>query len=144
MKTDYIAHPYVSYQVSRGVHESWLTTCLILRSIVQGRFRLLSSQKHVHVMYTPLNPTFFSKTGECSGIHIFAPKHRLWVLVRTTSDVPTIYVSSKNMKNIKIFQLKFSILKAQKCLFIAWASFRNVKSCRKYDICCIFAVQNFK
>ena len=39
--------------------------------------------------YTPSNPTFiYSKTGVFRGIPIFlifAPKHRLWVLVRTTS-----------------------------------------------------------
>ena len=38
-------------------------------------------QDNVHVMYTPLNPTFiYSKTGVCRGIPIFLifdPKHRL-------------------------------------------------------------------
>ena len=38
---------------------------------------------------------------------IFAPEHRLWVLVITASAE------------------KFSIFKAKKSLFIAWASFRN-------------------
>ena len=42
--------------------------------------------------------------------------------VRRFKRVPTIYVLSKN---IKIFQLKFSISKAQKISVIAWASFRN-------------------
>ena len=73
-----------------------------------------SSGKHVRVLNTPLNPTY-SKTGVCRGIPIFlifAPKHRLWVLVRTASArrflrVRTIYVLSKNKKNIKFFQLKF-------------------------------------
>ena len=40
---------------------------------------------------------------------IFAPKHRLWVHVRTTSPrhiVPTIYVLSKNKKNINFFLQK--------------------------------------
>ena len=40
-----------------------------------------TSGKHVRAMNTP-------KTGVCRGIpifHIFAPKHRLWVLVRTAS-----------------------------------------------------------
>ena len=50
---------------------------------------------------------------------IFAPKHRLWVLVRTrlwvlartasARHVPTIYVLSKKMKNIKNFLLKIFI-----------------------------------
>ena len=48
------------------------------------------SRKHVRVVYTPVNPTFISKkkTGVCRGIStflIFAPKHRLWVHVRTAS-----------------------------------------------------------
>ena len=63
---------------------------------------------------SPYIPLLYSKTGVCRGIHIFlifALKHRLWVLVRTTSArrfyrVPTIYVLSKNKKNIKIFLLK--------------------------------------
>ena len=42
---------------------------------------------------------------------IFAPKHRLWVLVRI---VPTIYVFSKNKKNVKIFYMKFSIFACEK------------------------------
>ena len=37
---------------------------------------------------------------------LFAPKHRLWVLVRRFKLVPTIYVLSKNKKNIKNFPLK--------------------------------------
>ena len=49
----------------------------------------VSSGKHVLEMYTPVNPTFiWKKTGVCGGIPIFlifAPKHRLWVLVRTAS-----------------------------------------------------------
>ena len=52
-----------------------------------------------------------SKTGVYRGIHYFSyfcSKYRLWVLVRTTSArrfkrVPTIYVLSRNMKNIRIF-----------------------------------------
>ena len=35
-------------------------------------------------MYTPLRPTFIYKNGVCIGIPIFlifAPKHRLWILV---------------------------------------------------------------
>ena len=30
------------------------------------------------------NTSVYSKTGVCRGIHIFALKHTLWVLVRTT------------------------------------------------------------
>ena len=49
----------------------------------------LSSEKHVHAMTTPLNPTLYSKTGVCRGVPIFlifGQKHRLWVLIRTASS----------------------------------------------------------
>ena len=55
----------------------------------------------------PQTPLLYSKTGVRRGIPIFlifAPKHRLCVLIRTAS--PTIYVLGKNKKNIKIFLLK--------------------------------------
>ena len=47
----------------------------------------------------------------------FAPKHRLWVLIR-------IYVLSKNIKNflLKIFNFNLQLKKSH----IAWACFRNV------------------
>ena len=45
---------------------------------------------------------------------IFSLKHRLWVLVRTGLSVPTIYVLSKNKKNINIFQQKIVIFAAEK------------------------------
>ena len=49
-----------------------------------------ASGKHVRVIYTPLSPKFYSKSGEYSqGIPIFlifAPKHRLWVIIRTASS----------------------------------------------------------
>ena len=44
-----------------------------------------SSRKHVYNVY-PLNPTFIQQNWDMQGIPIFlifAPKHRLWVLVRT-------------------------------------------------------------
>ena len=50
---------------------------------------LMYIRKHVHEMYTPLTPLLYSENGVCRGIPIFlflfAPKHRLWVLVRTAS-----------------------------------------------------------
>ena len=54
--------------------------------------------------YHPKTHFYLSKTGVCRGASIFlifAPKHRLWVLVRTASSrrferVSTIYVLSKN------------------------------------------------
>ena len=70
----------------------------------------------------PYTPLFYSKTGVYRGIHfflIFALKHRLWVLVRTTSlrrflRLPTINVLSKNKKNITIFHLKIIFFTAVK------------------------------
>ena len=63
----------------------------------------------------PLKPHFYivklGFTGVCIIFLISAQKHRLWVLVRTASArrfyrVPTIYVLSRNMKNIRMFYLK--------------------------------------
>ena len=70
----------------------------------------------------PYTPLLYRKTGICRVIPIFlifAQKHRLWVLVRTASArrflrVPTIYVLSKNKKNIEIFQLKIFNFKTSK------------------------------
>ena len=42
--------------------------------------------------------------------------------------VPTIYVLSKNKKNIKIAE-NFQFLKLKKSVYIGWASFRNVMDC---------------
>ena len=53
----------------------------------------------------------YSKIGVYTGVFIFlifAPKHRVWVLVRTAS-IHTVYVLSKNKKNIKTFHLKMVI-----------------------------------
>ena len=49
----------------------------------------------------------YRKTGACMGILIFAPKHKLWV--QGVLRVPTIYVLSKNKKNIKFFPVKIFI-----------------------------------
>ena len=45
---------------------------------------------------------------------IFALKHRLWVLVRTASETPKIYVLSINKKKVQNFHLKIIIFKAVK------------------------------
>ena len=47
---------------------------------------IIASCYHVRVMYNPLAPHFYSKTGVYRGVHhilSFALKHRLLVLVRT-------------------------------------------------------------
>ena len=68
--------------------------------------------------FDPLKPHFHIVKLGFTGVYIIfvisAQKHRLWVLVRTASmrrfsRVPTIYVSSRNMKNIRIFYPKIAI-----------------------------------
>ena len=64
------------------------------------------------------------KTGVCMGIPIFlifAPKHRLWVLVRTASP---------KKKSAKIFQF----LKLKNSLYNAWTSFRNVNAVLRHSM----------
>ena len=65
--------------------------------------------------FNPLKPHFYTVKLRFTGVYIIflisAQKHRLWVLVRTASPrrflrVPTIYVLSRNMKNIRVFYLK--------------------------------------
>ena len=82
------------------------------------------------MIHTPLHPTFiYSKIGVYRGMYdylIFALKHRLWVLVsEAVLTLPTIYVFSKNKKNITIFHLKVIIFMAVKshgilhgCVFV--------------------------
>ena len=57
--------------------------------------------------FDPLKPHFYIVKLGFTGVYIIfvisAQKHRLWVLVRTAS---TIYVLSRNMKNIRFFYLK--------------------------------------
>ena len=73
----------------------------------------ISSGKRPCNVY-PLESHFlYSKTGVCRGkpiFLIFAPKHRLCV--------PTIYVLSKNKKNIFKNPMKFSIFTGEKNLCI--------------------------
>ena len=59
---------------------------------------------------------------------IFSLKHRLWVLVRTASlrrflRVPTIYVLSKNKKNVQFFYLNFFFFTAVKNRCILYGHF---------------------
>ena len=62
--------------------------------------------------FNPLKPQFYIVKLRFKGVYIIflisAQKHRLWVLVRTASQRPTIYVLSRNITNIRIFYLKFS------------------------------------
>ena len=69
--------------------------------------------------FDALQPHFYIAKLGLKGVYIIflisAQKHRLWVLVRTAPPrrfqrVPTIYVSSKNIKNIRIFSENFHFL----------------------------------
>ena len=74
-------------------------------------------------MYAPLHPLLYNKIGVYMGIHfflIFALKHRLWVLVRTTINVLSI-----DKKNITLFHLKIILTAVKKLLYITSACFRN-------------------
>ena len=86
----------------------------------------------------PHKPQFHIVKLGYAGVYlfflIFAPKHRLWVLVRTAYHVPTIYVLSKKKekqpKNSIIFFFFFFFfffLQLKKSLYIAWACIRNEK-----------------
>ena len=60
---------------------------------------------------------------------IFAPKHRLWVLVRTASASHNLCFEQKNRKISKTFYRKFSFRAYEiNNMYIAWASFRNEKN----------------
>ena len=52
----------------------------------------LASQKHVRVMYNPLNHTFIQQNLRMPTFLIFAAKHRLWVLVRTEAVLTRTYL----------------------------------------------------
>ena len=66
-------------------------------------------------IFHPLKSHFYIVKLGFTGVYIIflisAQKHRLWVLVRTASTrrfkrVPIIYVSSRNLKNIRVFCMK--------------------------------------
>ena len=74
----------------------------------------------------PLKPHFYIVklrfTGVCIIFLIPAQKHRLWVLVRTASSrrflrVPTIYVLSRNKKNISFLYENFQFLEVKFSLY---------------------------
>ena len=88
---------------------------LLVNFLIQN----VSSGKHVRVMDTPLNPTLYSKTGVCRGLPvflIFAPEHRLWILVRTATNFFFFF-----------FFFFFLTLKNSVYCNIARASFRSLK-----------------
>ena len=96
--------------------------------------KYLSITKTYLYNFDPLKPHFYIVKLGFTGVYIIfvisAQKHRLWVLVRTASTrrfkrVPTIYVLSRNMKNIRYFYLKnchFLVVKfsiyLNRCVFV--------------------------
>ena len=57
----------------------------VLNAVVPGHCFITKTSLCMYTSYTPL---LYSETGVDRDIHfflIFVPKHRLWVLVRTTS-----------------------------------------------------------
>ena len=84
--------------------------------------------------FDPLKSHLYIVKLGFTGVYILflisAQKHKLWVLVRTASArrfqrVPTIYVLSRNMKNIRFFIWKFSlyfnILYLNRRVFVMWS-----------------------
>ena len=102
--------------------------------ICRGKVREMSGNFDIAIAWEPC-PLLYCKTGVCRGIPIFlifAPKYRLWVLVRTAS----LFCQSKNKKNIKKNSNEnFQFLHLKKSLYIAWACFRNVQ---EGGISCLF------
>ena len=100
----------------RRRHNAWSrVNLLFFRSFLQN------GQAHRHenipIWFWPLKPHFYIVKLGFTEIYIIflisAPKQRLWVLVRTASvrrfwQVHTIYVLSRNKKNIRIFIWKLS------------------------------------
>ena len=89
------------------------TTCAF-----RGIILLFTITKTRLFNFDPLKPHFYIVKLGFTGVYIIflisAHKHRLWVHVRTASlrrfqRVPTIYVWSRNTKNIRIFFLKIFI-----------------------------------
>ena len=71
----------------------------------------------------PHTPLLYGKTGVCRGITIFlifAPKHRLWVLVITCTHNLCF-----EQKYQKFSTENFHYIKLLKSLYIAWACLRN-------------------
>ena len=87
-------------------------------------------QENMSCNIYPLIPHFYIAKLGYAGVYLFF----LFLLqnidcgysLEPPRRVPTIYVLSKNKKNIKKFLMKFSIFATEKkSIYIAWASFRN-------------------
>ena len=77
--------------------------------------------------FDPLKPHFYTVKLGFTGVYISflisAQTHRLWVLVRNASQrrfqrVPTIYVLSRNMKNIIVLSENFQFLEVKFSVYL--------------------------
>ena len=70
--------------------------------------------------FDPLKPHFYIVKLGFTGVYIVflisAQKHRLWVLVRTS--LPTIYVLSRNMKNVRFLSENFQFLEVKFSIYL--------------------------
>ena len=95
-----------------------INCCREVAVVWRDRYIMWSSRKHAYIILTPLKPQFYIVKLEFTGVYVIfliLQKNRLWVLFRTASPrrflrLPTIYVLSRNVKNIRIFYLKMFLL----------------------------------
>ena len=108
--------------IGATINPRWLELCLPMSGTnLHGPSKAtIALYKAIHhenmpIYFDPLKSHFYIVKLGFTGVYIifliFPQKHRLWVLVRTASPrrflrVPTIYVLSRNMKNINFFYLK--------------------------------------
>ena len=90
-------------------------------------------------MNTPYTPILYSKTGVYTGIHFFLllnidRGYSLKPPQLGPQRVPTIYVFSKNMKNITFFHPKISIFTALKYCSILHEHICVMNTHRMYKI----------
>ena len=79
----------------------------------------------------PYTPLLYSKIGVYRSMHyfrIFALKHRLWVLLRTSKAVLTcahnLFFEQKIKRNIKLFHMKIiNFYKFEKLHYFEWACY---------------------
>ena len=107
------------YNLKTEVNSFVASSSIGLRRGKKWQRETVKHQENMSIKYIPPHtPILYRKIGVCRGIPIFlifAPKHRLWVLVRTA----TIYILSKNKKNVKKNSAEhFQILKLKSlCLW---------------------------
>ena len=113
--------PWNKKKTSRGLNQFYSRETSVLTADAAPNNKH-NCGKHITKTYLynfhPLKPNFYIEKLGFTGVYIIflisAQNHRLWVLVRTASPrrfqrVPTIYVLSRNVKNIRIFHLHIFI-----------------------------------